>query len=373
MGIYTELLGIDHTGSGDFSQDISDLITNTSIASVGLNYEGINYLKGKTLDGALNMKMDFKASKYSFSENRFMLGAMSIGMKGDVTLPSDADMMMDIEFQSMDMSIKSILSLLPGDYSSYLDNASVAGDVKVFGNVSGTYNEFRFPDVKTNTIIRSGYLVYEEYPIPLEKIQLEADLSIPGVNMDLMSFSMPQFSMQVEGQYFQAQMRLENLSNYTWDFNMSGGLDLGKIFQIIPLEGVRLKGLVSGNFESAGNVLSIEEKKYEQLSTKGSILVSDFSLMDEKLPLDISIPEADLRFDNEQIALNQFKVLFGESDLQITGTLENFIGHVLKPSEILHGKLKFNAQTLNFNPFLSMPDTIEIESCLLYTSDAADE
>ena len=41
---------------------------------------------------------------------------------------------------------------------------------------------------------------------------------------------MPQFSMQVEGQDFQAQMRFENLSNYTWDFNVNGGLDLEKIF-----------------------------------------------------------------------------------------------------------------------------------------------
>ena len=31
MGIHTELLGINHIGSGDFSQDISDLITKTSI------------------------------------------------------------------------------------------------------------------------------------------------------------------------------------------------------------------------------------------------------------------------------------------------------------------------------------------------------
>ena len=124
------------------------------------------------------------------------------------------------------------------------------------------------------------------------------------------------------------------------------------------------RGLISGNFESAGNVLLIEEKKYQQLSTKGSLRVSDFSLMDEKLPLDISIPEADLHFDNQQIALNQFKVLFGESDLQITGTLENFIGYALKPSEVLYGKLKFNAQTLNFNPFLSMPDSIETESAV---------
>ena len=64
----------------------------------------------------------------------------------------------------------------------------------------------------------------------------------------------------------------------------------------------------------------------------------------------------DLSFDNEQIALTQFKVLFGESDLQMTGTLENFIGYALEPSEVLHGKLNFNAKILNLNPFLTATD-----------------
>ena len=357
IGINMALQGIYHTGSGDFSQDVSDLITKTIIASVGLNYEGINYLKGKTFNGDLNMKMDFTVSKYTISENTLMLGTLAVGLNGEVMLPSDADIVIDIEFQSLDMSIKSLLSLLPGNYSSYLENVSVDGDVNVAGSVIGAYNESRLPDININAMISNGYLAYEEYPIPIEEIQLEAALLIPGINMDLMSFSMPKFSMQVEGQEFQSQMEFENLVNYTWDLNTSGALDLGKIFQIIPVEGVGLKGLISGNFETSGNMLLIEEEKYEQLPTKGSVQVTDFSLTDETLPVDISITEADLSFDNQQIALNQFKVLFGESDLQMTGTLENFIGYALKPSEVLHGILNLSAQTLNFNPFLSMTDT----------------
>jgi len=139
--------------------------------------------------------------------------------------------------------------------------------------------------------------------------------------------------------------------------NASGGLDLGKIFQIIPVEGMDLKGLISGSFETSGNMLLIEEEKYEQLPTKGRVQVTDFSISDETLPVDIRITEADLSFDNEQIALTQFKVLFGESDLQMTGTLENFIGYALEPSEVLHGKLNFNAKILNLNPFLTATDT----------------
>ena len=344
-GIHTSLLGINHTGSGDFSQDIFDLMIKTTIVSVDLNYEGTNYLKEKTFGADLNMKMNLPDSKYTF------------GLNGDVILPADADMVLDIEFQSLDMSIKSILSLLPGDYSSYLENVSADGEVGIEGKVSGVYNESRLPDININAMISNGYLAYQEYPVPIEEVQLEAALVIPGVNMDLLSFSMPHFSMQVEGQDFKAQMEFNNLANYTWDLNASGGLDLGKIFQIIPVEGMDLNGLISGSFETSGNMLLIEEEKYEQLPTKGRVQVTDFSISDETLPVDIRIPEADLSFDNEQIALTQFKVLFGESDLQMTGTLENFIGYALEPSEVLHGKLNFNAQTLNLNPFLTATDT----------------
>ena len=345
-GIYTSLLGINHTGSGDFSQDIFDLMIKTTIVSVDLNYEGTNYLKEKTFGADLNMKMNLPDSKYTFSDNSLTLGALSVGLNGDVILPADADMVLDIEFQSLDMSIKSILSLLPGDFSSYLENVSADGEVGIEGKVSGVYNESRLPDININAMISNGYLAYQEYPVPIEEVQLEAALVIPGVNMDLLSFSMPHFSMQVEGQDFKAQMEFNNLANYTWDLNASGGLDLGKIFQIIPAEGMDLKGLIAGSFETSGNMLLIEEEKYEQLPTKGRVQVTDFSISDETLPVDIRIPEADLSFDNEQIALTQFKVLFGESDLQMTGTLENFIGYALEPSEVLHGKLNFNAQIL---------------------------
>ena len=356
-GIHTSLLGINHTGSGDFSQDIFDLMIKTTIVSVDLNYEGTNYLKEKTFGADLNMKMNLPDSKYTFSDNSLTLGALSVGLNGDVILPADADMVLDIEFQSLDMSIKSILSLLPGDYSSYLENVSADGEVGIEGKVSGVYNELRLPDININAMIFNGYLAYQEYPLPIEEVQLEAALVIPGVNMDLLSFSMPHFSMQVEGQDFQAQMEFNNLANYTWDLNASGGLDLGKIFQIIPVEGMDLKGLISGSFETSGNMLLIEEEKYEQLPTKGRVQVTDFSISDETLPVDIRITEADLSFDNEQIALTQFKVLFGESDLQMTGTLENFIGYALEPSEVLHGKLNFNAKILNLNPFLTATDT----------------
>ena len=67
-------------------------MTKTTIASVGLNYEGTNYLKEKTFDADLNMKMNLPDSKYTFSDNSLTLGALSVGLNGDVILPADSDM-----------------------------------------------------------------------------------------------------------------------------------------------------------------------------------------------------------------------------------------------------------------------------------------
>ena len=69
-----------------------------------------------------------------------------------------------------------------------LENVSADGEVGIEGKVSGVYNESRLPDININAMISNGYLAYQEYPLPIEKVQLEAALVIPGVNMDLTVF-----------------------------------------------------------------------------------------------------------------------------------------------------------------------------------------
>ncbi len=60
----------------------------------------------------------------------------------------------------------------------------------------------------------------------------------------------PNFSMMLEGERFDASMTLRNLDDYTWDVKAKGGVDLEKMTKIFPLEGMTVAGKVKANIET---------------------------------------------------------------------------------------------------------------------------
>jgi len=179
MAFTTSLKGLNHTGSGDFALDIFDMITKTTVDDFSLGYEGVEYMSRKTLDIDMIMSMDLANAKYTFKENTVKLNDFGFGFDGYVSMP-DEDIDMDITYSGKEIFMKSILSLIPGDYQSYLDGVTAGGEVNFDGFVRGKYNETLLPTVNTKLRINNGSIRYAEYPIPMEKINVATELNVPG-------------------------------------------------------------------------------------------------------------------------------------------------------------------------------------------------
>ena len=50
LAFYTKLQNLNHTGSGDFTQDLFTLITKTKADELTVGYGGVNYLNKVKLD-----------------------------------------------------------------------------------------------------------------------------------------------------------------------------------------------------------------------------------------------------------------------------------------------------------------------------------
>jgi hypothetical protein len=59
-GTVAVIRGLDHQGSGDFTQDVVDLKTKTSIADISVTLDSTNYLKHKKFDSELSLKWNMK-------------------------------------------------------------------------------------------------------------------------------------------------------------------------------------------------------------------------------------------------------------------------------------------------------------------------
>ena len=104
---------------------------------------------------------------------------------------------------------------------------------------------------------------------------------------------------------------------------------------------------------TSGNMQLVEEENYEKLPTTGNIRLTDFKFKGEDVPNELSISNAIMGFNNQQVALSAFSGTIGNSDFQMTGSVENFIVYAMGREEPLKAKLNFSSHLFDFNELMS--------------------
>lgn len=361
MAFTTSINGLNHIGSGDFDLVVFDMITKTTVDDFDLGFEGVEYMSNKQLDIDLIMSMDLDNAKYTFKENTVKVNDFGFGFDGYVAMPTE-DIDIDITYSGKEISLKSILSLIPGDYQSYLEGVTAGGEINFDGFVKGKVTETLLPTVNTKLGIKGGSIRYAEYPVPMDQINVNTELNIPGENMDDMSFEMSKFHMLVDGEEVSSTMSFKNLANYTWAFSLLGNLDLEKILKIVPIEDTELKGKIKADFKTSGNMALVDAEKYDQLPASGGMTISDFYFASPDLPQGFGISSSKMTFDPKNISLANFDGTIGKSDIHLDGKIQNYIGFALDSLEVLTGQLNFSSNSFDLNEWMVEEETVETET-----------
>ncbi len=359
------ILGLNHEGSGDFTLDVFDMKTITSIDAVFFSYEGEEFLGNKRFEADINLNMDLGQMKFTFLENRIALNDFAVVADGFVSMPTE-DIKMDITFGGSDINLKSILSLIPGTYQEYLDGITASGTIGFDGLVKGTFNETTMPQVAASLSIENGGITYAEYPIPIEDIDILTSFSYPSADLSQTSFNVDNFHMLVDGEEFTSYLKFKNLENYNWDFGFDGNADLEKITKIVPLEGMELKGKINAKLNTAGKMSDVEAERFDQLPTSGSMSIANFSFTSEDLPQGFNIRSAQLGFNPSEINLSEFAANLGNSDLSLNGRVTNYLAFALSENETIVGNLNFNSQLLDLNEWIPEDETEVVEDTTEY-------
>lgn len=354
MDFYTTLIGLNHEGSGDFALDVFEMSTTTEVLRVSLGYEGEEYVSNTTLVADVNMNMDLGAMKFTFMENKIALNDFAMGAEGFISMPGD-DIDMEISFGGKEISLKSILSLIPGTYQEYLDGVTAAGLVGFDGFVKGTFNDNSMPKIGATLSVNNGNISYADYPIPMEAINIEANFDYPSADLSETSFNVNKFHMLIDGEELSAYLKFKDLDDFNWDFGFDGNADLEKITKIVPLEGMELKGKMNAKLNTSGKMSYVDAERYDLLPTSGSMSISGFSFSSSDLPQGFGIQSANLSFNPSEITLTEFNATAGKSDMSLKGKVTNYLAFALNENEVLLGSLDFDSKLLDLNEW--MPET----------------
>ncbi|MBK6266172.1 AsmA-like C-terminal region-containing protein [Marivirga sp. S37H4] len=344
------IIGLNHTGKGDFSQTVFDMVTKTTADDFSFAYDEDVYVAHKTLEINMILGMDLDAMKFKFNETSVRMNEFKLNFDGFFAMPEE-DIDMDVKFFVEDTQFKSVLSLVPGMYADGFESLETKGEFDFKGFAKGTYGEDKLPAFSINLSVNDAYVKSPDVPLPVQNISL--DLLAKSETGDLKDglLEIKNFGLTIDKDRFTANAVVNNFDAPSWDLNAQGALNLDVISRIEPTTDYSIGGIVKADITSKGNYADVEQENYQNLNTSGTLELNNFFYSTTDLP-DFKISQANLNFNPQFVEMSQMEGNFGKSDFKVTGQLSNYIAYAIKENAKLEGQMSLTSQLLDVNEMM---------------------
>jgi len=341
--------------NGDMSKDLTTIELSTQIAGIDFKSGGIRYMNNASFSFIASLSADMANHTYTMQKNEIRLNDLVLGINGSVQMPPEKDMAMDLSIKTKKTDFKTLLSLVPAIYKNDFSDVQTKGSLALNGNIKGMMGDERMPNADMELVVENAMFKYPDLPKSVENININTKLHFDGTNNDNTTIDVNRFHVELAGNPIDAVLHLATpISDPQVESTVKGKLDLASLADVVPMEGMKIKGFVNSNIAMAGRMSYIEQEQYEQFKAEGSVELSAFSMQGEDLPGEVIISHTLLNFSPQYVELADFNAQIGQSDFYMNGKIENFIAYFLdKETGVLKGNFNFRSNNINVNEFMS--------------------
>jgi hypothetical protein len=355
LNFYLKAENLNHSGTGNFTQDVFTLTTLSDIEKLTVKYGGIPYLNGVLLDASLPIEMDMKQMKFTFGDNKIKLNELELSAVGYLAMPNETDMVMDLKFDAQQSDLKNFLSLIPAIYAANFKDMQATGKFGVNGVVKGTYNEKSIPTFDLNLNIVDGKIQYPSLPSAINNIQVKANIANPDGVIDHTVVNIPAFHLEFGKAPLDGRLLVKNpISDPFVDFALKGNLDLKQLTTIFPLQDMTIAGNLLADVQAAGRKSSVDKGAYQDFKASGEMQASNFVYSGKNVTMPVNVPSAKMIFTPKQIALTNLVAKLGKSDFQANGAISNYLNYIFKKNQLLEGNFNLNSNYIDVNELMGV-------------------
>ncbi len=353
LGFYLGLNGLQHEGKGDFTQDLFELNTHTDVLSTVMKYDNIPYLAGVKTVIEAKLNMDMKNFKFSFLENKVRLNELDLGVNGWVAMP-DTNIDMELDFSAAKSDFKNFISMIPAIYNKDFNTLKTGGTLALSGFLKGRYNAVSMPGFGLTLKIENGMFQYPSLPSAVKNVFVDLLINNPDGIPDHTLIDLKKMHVEMAGDPFDAKLVLKTpVSDPDLDAFVKGKIDLNGIQKLVALDaGTKLSGVITADLTAKGRMSAIEQKKYEQFTASGNLVIKDMEYSAAEMKNPVSVSVLDLSFNPRNVSLNALNAKTGTSDFQVKGFLENFLAYALK-DETIKGNLILQSTKIDLNEWMT--------------------
>jgi hypothetical protein len=338
--------------AGDFSAKTTDMKIETSIESIDVVMGGIKYLKQAKFSFIAQLGADLEKAIYTIKNNEIKLNELSLSLEGAVKMPTDSTFDVDMKFNTNKADFKTLLSLIPAIYMKDFEKVQTSGKLQLSGFAKGLYDGKVTPNAGLNLKVENAMFKYPDLPKSVNNINIDVNVLYNGTDMDKTTVDVNKFHVEMAGNPFDVKLHIKTpMSDMGISGIFAGKLDFNSIADIVPMDSMTLKGLLSCNIDMDGHMSSIEKEKYEEFKADGTLSLQNFEFVSPDFKQGVKIVKTDMKFSPKYVELTDFDARVGKSDFQMSGKLEKFIPYIFANDTIV-GALNFSSTLTDVNELM---------------------
>lgn len=313
-----------------------------------------------------NVNLDFRAKNETSNLDNTSINLSAFNLNFGSTPISGRFFLQDLISYTMDGALKGELNLEELTTIFPIEGLALKGNLAVDASAKGRYDSVAkiIPAIDAKLLLTNGYAKSTEYPAPIEKMVVNARIQNQSGNMSDFLVDLSQFGFELEDEKISGQIKIKDFDQLIWDGAIKGGVDLKKILAIFPMEDLQMEGRIQADLQTKGSYASVKAEKYNQLETRGSLAVDQFKFSSPDVPQGVEISKARANFSPEKIDLTEFDSRLGESPVQATGTLSNYMNYFLTEEGTLRGQLVVKSTRFNANEWMTESASTDTTSSL---------
>lgn len=345
---------------GDLSKDFTTLAISSTTGAVNLVMDGIRYVKDATLNLNIDLDADLKNMLFTLRDNAVALNDLVLRFDGNVGMPNEEDVAIDLVYGLDQADFKSLLSLVPAIYMQDFQDVETAGQLQLDGKVSGTYNARSMPDVTLALLVQDAMFKYPDLPKSADHIGIDMNLFFDGVQQDNSTIDINRFHVELGENPVDMTLNIKTpVTDMLVNGNLHMSVDLATLQDVIPLEETELTGKINTAVDFMGYLSYLENEEYEKFKADGDIRISDLRYSSPDLPREVVISDASMELTPQFLDVRSFSAVMGKSDFQLSGKMEDYLPYLFK-DETVRGDFVFTAGVMDLNEFMTEgAETIE--------------
>lgn len=287
------------------------------------------YLSGQPLTSTGSIVYEIGNDLLKFDNVTAKLRELPLTVAGSIGKLQEKSNIMDLHISSPGIQMTQLLSILPPEMLKKTSGLEGTGEIGLSLAVTGPSSETINPAVSGSFTVSNGSIHYASLPKSISNVNLSGVFEKPSAPLGakgIGSFRLDKFSASLGSNSIDGRLRMTNFDDPLLSAALNGSMNLDEVKEFYPLEpGTELHGRMKSAISIDG-----KPKLPQSIKANGTIELQGVTIKSAASKSPISNLNGTIQFNNQVVQSKQLGMNIGESDLNLSFALKNYLGMVME-------------------------------------------